>query len=191
MGYCAESAQKPRHTPRIGAPFTTRTTTAEYPHPSRTDAWRTSTCWRCDKRHTAAGRYGSNAAGVKRSVPNPRGWQVLCDGRVEPAIVCGDACSAEVRADLQTRTWTSMPLSTFLLDLVAQFADHRRSWRCGGCRHPERREIDAALLHRSQSQRQIAERWHFPKGTVVNHAMGHLPVAAVLAARPRREAAAR
>src|SRR5205823_551436 len=28
----------------------------------------------------------------------PREWQVLCDGRVEPAIVCSEGCAVELRA---------------------------------------------------------------------------------------------
>jgi hypothetical protein len=122
---------------------------------------------------------------------SPRGWRALFRGDGdEPALVCGAKCEADVRADIPDERWRSMPLTDLITNLAAQYAEHRRSWRCTICRHPRRLEIDSLLLHHTSSQRAVAAEFQVAKGTVAQHALGHLPVAAVLAATsPRKEVA--
>jgi hypothetical protein len=124
----------------------------------------------------------------ERPCSDPSGWQVVFDGRVEPAMCCGPQCAQGVRDDDPTRTWTSVPLGQFLVDLTAQFADNRTSLRCVVCRHPERSQIDTALLQHSVTQREVAGMYGFAKGSVYNHHVAHLPVAAALASRATRAA---
>jgi hypothetical protein len=118
---------------------------------------------------------------------DPAGWIVIFDHHVAPAMCCGPECAQAIRDAEPERAWQAQPLGQFLLDLTLQYGADRRSARCGVCLHPERRLIDSALVQHTATQREVACRYGFAKGSVYNHATGHVPVAAALAARGVRK----
>jgi hypothetical protein len=100
----------------------------------------------------------------------------------EPAVVCPKPeCAAEVRRDWPSKAWVVLPLQALLVDLAVQYGPSRRSWRCTICRSSKRADIDRALVA-GITQRQVAAEYGFAKGSVANHALGHLPVTAMVAA---------
>jgi len=110
-------------------------------------------------------------------------WQALVSGGgSEPVVVCAHPdCAAEVQRDWPRQTWQIIPLQKLLVDLALRYGAARRSWRCRVCTSPQRAAIDQALLDRVP-QRVVAEQFKLTKTQIASHAIGHLPVEAMLAA---------
>jgi hypothetical protein len=110
------------------------------------------------------------------------GWQALVSGGgTEPVVVCAQpTCAAEVHRDWPQQTWQHLPLEKLVVDLALRYGTPRRSWRCRVCTSPQRAAIDQALVERVP-QRQVAEQFKLTKTQIASHAIGHLPVTAMLA----------